>query len=101
MQAVFEKSGKRWVANLNVFWDLSVSTGPQGDNPSAFYIAEAVFDPIRVGGFVGGWLGGRVGGWVVGGGGGVVAGGEVVEGWGCGGGWWGCVVGGGGGGPGQ
>ena len=53
MQAVFEKSGKRWVANLNVFWDLSVSTGPQGDNPSAFYIAEAVFDPIRVGGFVG------------------------------------------------
>jgi kynurenine formamidase len=53
VQAVFEKSGKRWVANLNVFWDLSVSTGPQGDNPSAFYIAEAVFDPIRVGGFVG------------------------------------------------
>jgi kynurenine formamidase len=53
VQAVFEKSGKRWVANLNVFWDLSVSTGPRGDNPSAFYIAEAVFDPIRVGGFVG------------------------------------------------
>lgn len=38
---------------MNVFWDLSVSTGPKGDNPSAFFIAEAVFDPIRMGGFVG------------------------------------------------
>jgi arylformamidase len=38
---------------LDVCWDLSVSTGPQGDNPSAFYIDAAKFEPIRVGGFVG------------------------------------------------
>jgi arylformamidase len=30
-----------------------VSTGPQGDNPSAFFIDAAKFEPIRVGGFVG------------------------------------------------
>ena len=53
MQAVFDKLGKRWTANLDVCWDLSVSTGPQGDNPSAFYIDAAKFEPIRVGGFVG------------------------------------------------
>ena len=53
MQAVFDKLGKRWTANLDVYWDLSVSTGPQGDNPSAFYIDAAKFEPIRVGGFVG------------------------------------------------
>ncbi|MEY2707959.1 MAG: hypothetical protein RLZZ146_458 [Bacteroidota bacterium] len=33
--------------------DLSVSTGPQGDNPGAFFIDGARFEPIRVGGFVG------------------------------------------------
>jgi kynurenine formamidase len=53
VQAIFEISGKRWLADLSNGWDLSVSTGPQGDNPSAFYIDAAKFEPIRVGGFVG------------------------------------------------
>lgn len=53
MQAVFEFLGKRWSVNLWQGWDLSVSTGPRGDNPSAFYIDAAQFEPIRVGDFVG------------------------------------------------
>lgn len=53
MQVVFEKFGKRWQANLGEPFDLSVSTGPGGDNPSAFFIAPAEFAPIRVGDFVG------------------------------------------------
>lgn len=53
MQAIFEQLGQRWSADLSKGWDLSVSTGPQGDNPSAFYIDAAKFEPIRVGGFVG------------------------------------------------
>ena len=53
MQVVFEKFGKRWQAKLSEPFDLSVSTGPGGDNPSAFFIAPAEFAPIRVGDFVG------------------------------------------------
>lgn len=53
MQAIFEKWGKQWRVNLDRGVDISVSTGPQGDNPSAFYIEAAKFAPIRVGGFVG------------------------------------------------
>ncbi|MFM1792303.1 MAG: hypothetical protein RLZZ252_657 [Bacteroidota bacterium] len=33
--------------------DLSLSTGVNGENPSAFYINPAQFEPIRVGSFVG------------------------------------------------
>lgn len=33
--------------------DLSVSTGVNGDNPNAFFIDSARFEPIRVGSFVG------------------------------------------------
>lgn len=41
------------MADLNSPNDLSVSIGPGGDNPSAFFIAAANFEPIRVGDFVG------------------------------------------------
>lgn len=44
---------KSYSADLNKPIDLSVSTGPQGDNPGAFFIEAAKFEPIRVGGFVG------------------------------------------------
>ncbi len=33
--------------------DLSISIGVDGENPNAFYINPAQFEPIRVGGFVG------------------------------------------------
>lgn len=33
--------------------DLSLSTGVNGENPNAFYINPAQFEPIRVGGFIG------------------------------------------------
>jgi len=44
---------KQFQAELTRPFDLSVSTGPSGDNPGAFYIDAAQFEPIRVGGFVG------------------------------------------------
>ena len=44
---------KSFQADLSKPNDISVSTGPQGDNPGAFYIEPAKFEPIRVGGFVG------------------------------------------------
>jgi len=53
VQAIFEHWGKQWRVNLDQGVDISVSMGPEGDNPSAFYIEAAQFAPIRVGGFVG------------------------------------------------
>ena len=45
--------GKAYLADLAKPNDLSLSTGPGGDNPGAFFIDRAQFEPIRVGGFVG------------------------------------------------
>lgn len=53
MQLHFSFQNKSYQANLLSPIDISVSTGPDGDNPNAFYINPAVFEPIRVGDFVG------------------------------------------------
>jgi kynurenine formamidase len=42
-----------YVADLSAGIDLSLSIGPGGDNPNAFHIQAALFEPIRVGDFVG------------------------------------------------
>lgn len=45
--------GRTYTADMAEPIDLSLSTGPDGDNPGAFFIDAAKFDPIRVGGFIG------------------------------------------------
>jgi arylformamidase len=45
--------GEVYLADIAQPIDLSLSTGPGGDNPGAFFIDAAQFEPIRVGGFVG------------------------------------------------
>lgn len=40
-------------ADLSKPLDISLSTGPLGDNPNAYSINEASFNPIRVGDFIG------------------------------------------------
>lgn len=44
---------KSYTANLNEALDLSLSFGPEGDNPNAFGIPPAFIGPIKVGDFVG------------------------------------------------
>ncbi|MBL7813341.1 MAG: cyclase family protein [Bacteroidetes bacterium] len=40
-------------ADLSGGYDLSVGIGPGGDNPNAFFIDRAEFEPFRAGGFIG------------------------------------------------
>ncbi len=51
MQIVLSNQTYKFDAQTPV--DLSLSTGSLGDNPNAFYIQPAQFEPIRVGNFVG------------------------------------------------
>lgn len=53
MQLTISINGVPHQADLFRPYDLSQGFGPGGDNPSAFHIAPAVMDPIRVGDFVG------------------------------------------------
>jgi hypothetical protein len=45
--------GINYEADLNQPQSLSLGFGPQAENPNAFFINPAVFEPIRVGDFVG------------------------------------------------
>lgn len=53
MQFHFQFQETPYRADLSRAVDLSLSIGPNGDNPNAFGIAPAQFEPIRVGSFVG------------------------------------------------
>lgn len=53
VQLSFVSQNQTFVADLSAGIDLSLSIGPQGDNPNAFHIQPAQFEPIRVGDFVG------------------------------------------------
>lgn len=48
-----EIDGRKYHADLNSGTDISLSLGPEGDNPNAFGIPYPVIAPIRVGDFVG------------------------------------------------
>lgn len=53
MQLSLVSKNQTYVADLSSGIDLSLSIGPGGDNPNAFHIQPALFEPIRVGDFVG------------------------------------------------
>ena len=53
MQLSLVSKNQTYVADLSSGIDLSLSIGPGGDNPNAFHIQPAQFEPIRVGDFVG------------------------------------------------
>lgn len=53
MKTIVSIEGINYEADLNEPQSLSLGFGPQAENPNAFFINPAVFEPIRVGDFVG------------------------------------------------
>lgn len=56
LQTTIEDS--TYIADLTILHDLTLSTGPTGNNPNAFGIPAAEFAPIKIGNFTGSVLAG-------------------------------------------